>query len=163
MNTFEKLITDHSQSLFNYAKTLARTEDLAEDLVQETWLKSTPYLMMLEGMTFQKQRSWLFSVLKNRFLDIRRHQKLEQLKYHQPACRTMVSEPGFLLERHLDHLPPLDKEIVYRRYWLGYNSREIAREMGLPQGTIRWRLKEALDTLRKIIKPILEKEESCLP
>jgi RNA polymerase sigma-70 factor, ECF subfamily len=163
MNTFERLIADHEQSLRNYAKTLTHSEDSAEDIVQDTWLKSIPYLIMLEGMTLQKQRSWLFSVLKNRFLDIRRHRKLEMMQQEKTEPGNVFIRSDFLIERHLDILEPLDREIVYRRYWLGYNSREIAQEMDMPEGTVRWRLKQALDTLRKIIKPIIEKEESWLP
>ncbi|MGC9361664.1 MAG: RNA polymerase sigma factor, partial [Candidatus Syntrophosphaera sp.] len=109
----------------------------------------------------QKQRSWLFTVLKNRWLDICRKRKLEQMVSSQAPRPVVETMPGYRLDQHLEKLPELEREIVYQKYWLGSNSREIASDLNIPEGTVRWRLKLALEKLKKMVEQS-EKEERCL-
>jgi RNA polymerase sigma-70 factor (ECF subfamily) len=40
------------------------------------------------------------------------------------------------------------RDVVFKRYWLGMNSSEIARVMSVPASTVRWRLHTALKLLK---------------
>lgn len=154
-------VAEHERPLFNFAMQLTRSEDEADDLLQDTWLKCLIHQQMLAALTTSKQRSWLFTVLKNRWLDICRRRKLERIVNTQRE--TPAPSPAMPLrsvEANLDLLPPLEKEIVHQRFWLERNSREIADELGIPEGTVRWRLKLALDKLRRYIEQS-DKEERC--
>ncbi len=166
--TWEQLMIDldqfvrlHERALLNFALQLTRDEDDAYDLLQDTWLKCITFQQLLSTLSEQKQRSWLFTVLKNRWLDICRHRKLEQLTASAPEPVASSSLPLQLLEAQLEKLPPLEREIVYQKYWLGCNSRQIAQDKGIPEGTVRWRLKLGLDKLRNLIEQ-RDKEERCL-
>jgi protein-disulfide isomerase len=46
-------------------------------------------------------------------------------------------------------MPPERRDVVLLRYYEGLNSGEIARRLGTPEGTIRWRLKAAISELRQ--------------
>ncbi|MBW6514622.1 MAG: RNA polymerase sigma factor [Candidatus Syntrophosphaera sp.] len=157
----QDLVRLHERALLNFALQLTRSEDDAEDLLQDTWIKCLAFQQLLDGMTEQKQRSWLFTVLKNRWLDICRKRKLERLVASQAAPVTNSPVPLYQLEDKLDKLPALEREIVYQKFWLGSNSREISQELGIPEGTVRWCLSQALGKLRKIMQQS-EKEERCL-
>ncbi len=161
MIDLQDFIREHERALTGFALQLTRSEDDADDLLQDTWIKALTHQSLLENLSVQKQRSWLFTVLKNRWLDICRRRKLEQL--HNAQLPLPVSAPfsSHQLDAHLDKLPALEREIVQQRFWMGNNSREIASELGIPEGTVRWRLKLALDKLRKSITQS-EKEERCL-
>jgi len=161
MLDLDAFVNLHERALFNFALHITRSEDEAEDLVQETWLKCLVHQQTLEPMPEAKQRSWLFTVLKNRWLDICRHRKLERLSVpmREPAMPSALVQ--YQLEAQLEKLPPLERELVYQKYWLGCNSRQIAEDKGIPEGTVRWRLKLGLDKLRTLIEQS-DKEERCL-
>ncbi len=161
MIDLEEFVRTHERALFNFALQVTRDADEAEDLMQETWIKCMVHQQTLEVMTMPKQRSWLFTVLKNRWLDICRHRKLEQVTSMRQEPAYQAATPVYHLEPHLDRLPALEKEIVRQRFWQGLNSREISEELGIPEGTVRWRLKSAMDKLRLYIEQS-EKEEQCL-
>ena len=48
---------------------LSRDADVADDLVQKTFIRALPHLHMLDGLSPHKRRSWFFRVLKNIFID----------------------------------------------------------------------------------------------
>ena len=154
-------VNEHERALYNFAMQLTRSEDEARDLLQDTWLKCLLHQQLLITLPVPKQRSWLFTVLKNRWLDICRHRKLERLSVpmREPAMPSALVQ--YQLEAQLEKLPSLERELVYQKYWLGCNSRQIAEDKGIPEGTVRWRLKLGLDKLRTLIEQS-DKEERCL-
>ncbi len=160
MIDLEEFVSTHERPLHNFALQLTKSEDEADDLVQDTWLKCMVQQQLLVSLTVPKQRSWLFTVLKNRWLDICRHRKLERtLELSNEPIAPAVT-PVYRLDEHLDKLPALEKEIVRLRFWSEFNSRQIAEELGIPEGTVRWRLKSAMDKLRRYMEKS-DKEERC--
>ena len=79
MIDLQEFIDEHERALHNFAMQLTRSQDDSDDLLQDTWLKSLAHQGMLENLSIPKQRSWLFTVLKNRWLDLCRHRKLDSL------------------------------------------------------------------------------------
>lgn len=150
----------HERALHSFALSLTKSEDESADLLQDTWIKCMGFGTMLENMTEQKQRSWLFTVLKNRWLDILRRRKLERLLRAQINPLPAVKTSAFQFEPLLHKLPEEERKIVVKRYWQGLNSRQIALELDLPEGTVRWKLKLALDKLKKMVMQS-NKEEQC--
>lgn len=51
----------------------------------------------------------------------------------------------------LGRLDPEDRAVVVLRHLLDYNSREIARMLGVPPGTVRTRLRRSLESLRPLL------------
>ncbi|HOZ00866.1 MAG TPA: RNA polymerase sigma factor [Candidatus Syntrophosphaera sp.] len=152
MLDLDAFVNLHERALFNFALHITRSEDEAEDLVQETWLKCLVHQQTLEPMPEAKQRSWLFTVLKNRWLDICRHRKLEAMVSSQSEQGYTPPASVYQLDAHLDKLPDLEREILRQKFWLDRNSREIAEDLGIPEGTVRWRLKCAMDKMRTYIE-----------
>jgi len=146
-------VNEHERALYNFAMQLTRSEDEARDLLQDTWLKCLLHQQLLITLPVPKQRSWLFTVLKNRWLDICRRRKLERLTQSTAEYTAHAMQiPLFGMDAHLEKLPAIEKEIVRQRFWLERNSREIAETLGIPEGTVRWRLKRAMDKLRRYIE-----------
>jgi RNA polymerase sigma-70 factor (ECF subfamily) len=160
MIDLQDLVREHEQAMFNFAMQLTRSEDDSYDLLQDTWIKCMVHQQMLIGMTVPKQRSWLFTVLKNRWVDICRKRKLEQNLQSQVERPVTNPAPVLDISRHLDKLPELEQQIVRLRFWEQLNSREISEKLDIPEGTVRWRLKQALDQLRRYIEKS-DKEERC--
>ncbi len=161
MNILEELVLKHGKALHNFGYSLTNSEEETEDLMQDTWIKCINYQTLLMTMAEAKQRSWLFSVLKNRFLDIRRKQKLQRNILSQAISGCYSSTDNQNWEQYLSLLEPLEKNIVLHRYWLGLNSRQISEKLQIPEGTVRWRLKAALQKIKTNISQSM-KEEECL-
>src|ERR1700731_2808373 len=67
--SFEELAMPLLDSLYNFARWIARDSDDAEDLVQETYLKALrSFASFQPGTNF---RAWIFQILRNTFLSSR--------------------------------------------------------------------------------------------
>jgi RNA polymerase sigma-70 factor (TIGR02943 family) len=60
-------ITDYSDELYGYAMSKTSKPDLAEDLVQETFLAALKSLGNFKGLS--SERTWLFTILKFKIAD----------------------------------------------------------------------------------------------
>ena len=128
-----------------------------EDVVQDTWvaaLRSPP-------RTDSSVQPWLATVMRNIARNRWRARRVRQRAAAElvPATeQTAAPSPQDLLERAqlqriLSELV-LELEEPYRstvllRYYEGLDSADIATRLGLPAGTVRWRLKEGIDRLRR--------------
>ena len=144
----------HAGWLGQLARQLARG-DVAEDMMQETWvaaLRRPPD----EG---RPPRPWLARVLFN---FVRQHGRGETRRSRREdearAAATTTTEATDDVYQRLEQqralagrVMALDEEerrVVLLRFYDGRTSAEIARMLGVPAGTVRWRLKTALDRLR---------------
>lgn len=75
---FEELALPHINSLYNFALKLTGNTGDAEDLVQETYLRAYKFFHKYKKDTYIK--AWLFSILKNTFINIYRKKKKEPEK-----------------------------------------------------------------------------------
>lgn len=162
MIDLESIVELHYRALRNFALHLSKSDDESDDLLQDTWLKCLPNLALLDTMSEQKQRSWLFTVLKNRWLDICRKRKLERMVCAQPLPATQTALSAYKVEAGMERLPALEQNILRMKYWEGSNSRQIAAELGIPEGTVRWRHKLAMDKLKDYISRSNKEEQWLL-
>ncbi len=149
MESIEDMVSNHESALRSFAMNLTNSEALTEDLMQDTWLKSLSYSFLLLTMPKTKQRSWLFSVLKNRFYDICRRNKRERIKleekefYSPQEIREIIN-----WEPYLSFLKDKEREIITLRFWKGLNSKEIGNQLDMSDNTVRWHMSNGLKTLR---------------
>ena len=148
----EDLYDRYSKKLTSFGRSLCKDGDCAEELVQETFSRALQNVELLAILPEYKRRSWLFTVLKNWFADLKNRGKREV-----PIDEDMEITEGFDVDLFIDSgiflasLPENMRDIVFKRYWLGMNSSEIARELSLPAGTIRYNLHLAMNRARKTI------------
>ena len=149
--TIADLYDEYEPLLHAYALKLGRDPHLADDLVQETLIRSMGHLQLLDQLDSHQRRAWLYQTLKNLYLDRRSARQREQalvarLSLETETARTPDdSELGFDL---FDLVPENDRELLEKRYRLGFTSREIAAELGVPAATVRSRLHLAISRLR---------------
>ena len=105
-------------------------------------------------------RPWLATVLRHllRRQDRERRRREAREREVTALTPTAVAPPSEGLERlELQHLlaglvleleEPFRSTVV-QRYLEGQTGAQIAREAGVPEGTVRWRLNEALKRLRR--------------
>ena len=75
---FEHLMGRHVDALFRYALRLSGSPVLADDLTQETWLTVWEKTHRYKPKK-AKLRTWLYSVLHNKFIDTIRKNRFDEL------------------------------------------------------------------------------------
>jgi RNA polymerase sigma factor (sigma-70 family) len=146
----------HADWLSALATRLVRDGD-ADDVLQETWMAAlSSHPPLEEGSA----RAWLSTVARNfarrRWRVTAARQRREQVVVEAPSEAPASSPEELLLraqqQRTLaDLVLALDEPFrgtIVMRYYEGKSAADIARALAIPAGTVRWRLKEAVDRLR---------------
>ena len=151
---WEELYEDHYKELIAYGTRMGGSKELAEDLVQETFVKALMNTEIVADLSPSKQRAWLYRTFKNLFFDRYRRAILEN-EYEQ-SCQPAYLEDRGILEIEnailLRSINPQDRAIFQFRYFDGYSAKEISQMMNLPPWTIRSKLSRC----RKYLKHILD-------
>lgn len=133
--------------------------EMAEECVQEVmatlWNKAA-----LFDPTKASVSTWIFTIARNRRIDIIRKQRRpepEDLPWG-PEAETDQAEALILQEeteklgKALADLPEAQRVLIERAYFGDFSHSEIAAQTGLPLGTIKSRIRLALDRLRHTMK-----------
>ncbi|MBE0413679.1 sigma-70 family RNA polymerase sigma factor [Yoonia sp.] len=133
--------------------------DLAEECTQEVmatlWNKAH-----LFDPTKASVSTWIFTIARNRKIDLLRKQKRpepEDLPWGPEAEPDQADALGLQQETEklgqaLATLPAEQRKLIERAYFGELSHSEIAAETGLPLGTIKSRIRLALDRLRHAMK-----------
>ena len=144
--------------LYGYLINSLREPTLAEDILQETWLKAISALpkFRARGIRFS---AWLFAIARN---ECRQHWRRagreivgEIREENHPAAlvfpESALKEKIFT-EELLKSLPEEDQEMLRLRYVAGLSFKEIAGVLEIAIITARVRAHRALGRARKILK-----------
>ena len=152
---WEELYEDHYKELVAYGTRMSGSKELAEDLVQETFVKALMNTETVADLSSGKRRAWLFRTFKNLFFDRCRRAVLES-EYAQNWRPEYIDDQGMQEVENamlLQSVDPQDRAIFELRYFDGYSAVEISQMMNLPPGTIRSKLSRC----RKFLKQNLER------
>lgn len=143
----------HAAPLWRYVVHLTGQPSGADDVVQETLLRAwrTPRLLDQDPTA---ARAWLFTVAKNLVIDEarsarRRHESAVDSPPERPESdRTDGLFDALLVAEALAALSEDHRAVVHRAYFGGLNTAELSAELGIAEGTVKWRLHYGLRALR---------------
>jgi RNA polymerase sigma-70 factor (ECF subfamily) len=148
-----ELHDQHAQALWRYVVHLTGDRAMADDVVQETLLRAWRRPAILD-QTQTSARAWLFTVARNLVIDDRRSAHAT----HEIGTDTLPekatgNEADAVLESWLvtDALSELSLEhraVIVHAYYGGRSIAEIARELDIPEGTVKSRIHYGLRALR---------------
>lgn len=155
---FSRLYQAHRAAVHAYF--LGRTADraTAADLTQEVFLRVWQRLAEVAGKSPDGQRAWIFTVARNLSIDSHRKDRtraeteaaLGRLPAPaRPAVSTEViaAERVAVLDAAIGRLPEQQRTTLALAAAGGLTSAEIAGVLGVPAGTVRYRLSLARRTL----------------
>lgn len=150
----ERLMEQYGSGLLRMSALYLKDAHLAQDAVQETFLKAYRHLHDYRGDSSEK--TWLTSICINVCRDMLRtawfrHQSridLDSLP-EQPADFTF---PDSTVLSEVMRLPAKYREVILTRYYEGLKLKETARALQLSEGKVRSRLNKANDILRERLK-----------
>ncbi|TXI03848.1 MAG: sigma-70 family RNA polymerase sigma factor [Rhizobium sp.] len=159
--TMHELIEEHSALLYRYAYRLTGDAYDAEDLVQQTFLLAHQHRDQLRDA--QAARGWLISIVRNVFLKSIRHRgrgrSLEEID--EPSMlEASLDEPIHLevLQQALLELSEEFRSPLVLYYFEEFSYQEIAKQMGVPIGTVMSRLSRAKAYLKKRLTESADRE-----
>lgn len=130
-------------------------EDCAQDVMVTVWRKAHLY-----DPTRASVATWIFTIARNRRIDLLRRDRRpepEDLPWgpvEEPDQVDVVAlqQESEKLGQALKNLPNAQRVLIEKAYFGDMSQSEIASETGLPLGTIKSRIRLALDRLRHAMK-----------
>lgn len=154
--TIEELVEQFHLPVYRFAFRLTGQTADAEDLTQQAFLTAQKSLHQLRDRA--SARSWLFTILRNRFLKER--QRWEPLsaadvKLDLDIVPELPSTVDHIdherLQQAIDSLPTDYRLVLVLFYFEEFRYREIAERLELPIGTVMSRLARAKRHLRRAL------------
>ena len=154
MRALEALYRRMRVRVFAVALAVAGDRGIAEDVMQDTFVRV--YSAASGYRPGSRARAWVLTIARHLALDAMRRrarEKVSGVAGHGAAAA--VGEPdGIRLDvvNALLQLGEVDRQIVVMHDMAGLTHAEIAAELGLPAGTVRWRYRAALARLRPLVQ-----------
>lgn len=158
-NAFAELFSYFAPRVKSFLMKSGASPDMAEECAQDVmatlWRKAH-----LFDPTKSSASTWIFTIARNRRIDMLRKQRRpepEDLPWGpqaEPEQADVVSlqQETEKLGRALAELPEKQRELIKSAYFGDLSHREIAEQTGLPLGTIKSRIRLALERLRHEFK-----------
>ncbi|MBS0192070.1 MAG: sigma-70 family RNA polymerase sigma factor [Phycisphaerales bacterium] len=147
---FLALYKRHRNFVFSVARRYTRDESEALDVLQDTFaylVKKLPELRLTAKLS-----TFLYPAVRNIALTIRRKQRTVALPAtHDPAevPRPETHIGPRPIEKVVADLPEGQREVLILRFVNDLALREIASVLGIPVGTVKSRMHQAIATLRQ--------------
>ncbi|HET9626322.1 MAG TPA: RNA polymerase sigma factor [Kofleriaceae bacterium] len=168
VRAFEVLLTRHRRPVYNYILRFIGDKETAEDLLQEAFMR------VIRGAEAYKRQAkfttWLYTIARNLCVDQtrrRKHRKhasldapmdasddagtlLDVLPSNEMASdrKTVNKQLYATMQRAIDTLGEEQREVFLMREFLDMPFKEIAEVVGVPENTVKSRMRYALEKLR---------------
>ena len=139
-----------------FRSTPADGENLLQDIWSVVWSKSAQF-----DPTRAAARTWIFALARNALIESKRAQVREQRVYALVASAHATATPvddhpatqadGEKTWALLHDLPAEQAQVLLMAYVEGKSHREIARELALPVGTVKSRLRLGCTRVRALL------------
>jgi RNA polymerase sigma-70 factor (ECF subfamily) len=168
-SAFTLLVRRHQTGLYNFALRQLRMQSLAEDVVQEAFVR-----VVQNAADFKHEArfsTWVYTITRNLCIDhlrkraLRKHPSLDQPKPSEegdgPTLGEQTADSRANVERHVtggeikekilaavDTLPDDQREVFLLREVSNLPFKEIAEITGVPENTVKSRMRYALERLQ---------------
>lgn len=156
--SFVQLFEHFAPRIKSYLMKGGTPEDLADELAQETmlavWNKAEAFNPAQAGAS-----TWIFTIARNKRIDAFRRNRSagldtlltgdEKDETDSPADALTKAQETTIMESALEKLPPEQASLLYKSFFENKSHGEIAEELELPLGTVKSRIRLALEKLRQ--------------
>ena len=165
-DALDLLYTRYVTPVYSMALHMLKQPPLAEEVTQDVFLN-----IWLKAASFNAERgqpkSWIMSVAHHRVVDVIRsrrrtatmtdpegYETLERIPSGSPSVESQVQQS---LDRErimgaLATLPDNQRQVIFMAYFEGYSQSEMAEFLSEPLGTIKTRVRLAMQKLRAALQ-----------
>ncbi|HMQ05798.1 MAG TPA: sigma-70 family RNA polymerase sigma factor [Saprospiraceae bacterium] len=148
------LYDNYAAALFGVILKIVQSNELAEQVLQDTFIK-----VWKNSDKFDKSRgrlfTWMVNIARNTAIDATRSTHYKYFKKTNDLdtlvslqSRNAISPEQVGLRQLVDHLEDKYRTLIEKIYFEGYTQREIEKELDIPIGTVKTRLRHAIKELR---------------
>lgn len=158
-DAFRRLFEHHAPRIKAFLIRSGMSPGAAEDCMQDAMVT-----LWRKAHLFDPARAtataWLFAVARNRRIDLVRRARRpepEELPWGmdavpEPDAAVALQQDARRLAQAVAQLPPAQRALVERAFYGDLSHSEIAAETGLPLGTIKSRIRLAIERLRRAME-----------
>jgi len=170
---FDEVYTAFNVRLFTFLLRLSRRRDVAEDLLEETWLRLVKHAGRLRIDT--RLGPWLFTVARNLHVSFNRSRLLEDSaatslialwpfapRRSSPFEAAAANELYARIERALAALPPASREVLVLVGVAGLDHADAADVCGVTPEALRQRLHRAREALSLALERNVARDAATL-
>ena len=163
-----EIIDRYKKRVFDYIRNMVKSEALADDIFQETFIKIVKSLNENRYVESGKLLSWMLRIAHNQVIDYFRKTKSEAKVSYDNGEVNILNNKNLVesnVEEHIiekqqhqtirrlvERLSDEQKEVVILRHYHGLSFKEIAEQTGVSINTSLGRMRYALINLRKMIE-----------
>lgn len=157
---FAYLYDRYSAALQGVLMQTLHSRDLSEDILQDTFIKIWKHISSYDtrkGSLF----TWMMNIARHtaidkvRSLDYRHHLKVAavdtHLYYIDTQRHTTAQIDVIGLNTYIAQLKAEHRQVIDYLYFQGYTHTELAEELDIPLGTVKTRIKAAVQHLRRML------------
>jgi len=162
LGALDALYARFGRPAFAVAYNVLCNAEAAEDVVQEVFLT---VWRRAESYTSGRgsARTWLLSITRHRAIDVARARAVRPqgtpiddviglaAPDEDPSAEAMRNIEASHVRAALDCLPGPQREVVELAFFSGFSYPEIAERVGIPLGTVKSRMRLALERLRGVL------------
>ncbi|WP_460219512.1 RNA polymerase sigma factor [Psychroserpens sp. MEBiC05023] len=155
--TFETIYNTYAKDLRRFIFYKTQDIDQAEDILQETFIKLWDNC---GKVSFEKVKSYLYTVASNTFLNMVKHNKVVQKHQQNSGSHQTNESPEFImlekefmekLERTINGLPEKQKEVFLLNRIEKKKYKDIAATLDISVKAVEKRMHQALLVIREEI------------
>jgi len=151
-------VKELSNHLYNFAFKFLRSEEDAQDIVQDVFEKLWINRRKIDSL---KVKSWMFTTAHHTMINFlnrsRRSVNMENNKLPEIVKQEVnIFESNELVQRAVSILPPVQRSIILLRDLEGYSYQEISVVMNLTDSQVKVYLFRARKKIKKQLKGLVE-------
>ncbi len=159
-SAYAYLYENYSGALRSIIFNIVNDDELANDVLQEVFIKIWRQIDSYDS-TKGRLFTWMLNISRNASIDTVRSKSFQNSRQNRELTEDVYRSGGSSetntdlmgLRKMVHTLKDEYKVLVELAYFQGYTQDEISKSLGIPLGTVKTRLRNALIQLRNIIKP----------
>ncbi len=159
-SAYAYLYENYSGALRSIIFNIVNDDELANDVLQEVFIKIWRQIDSYDS-TKGRLFTWMLNISRNASIDTVRSKSFQNSRQNRELTEDVYRSGGSSetntdlmgLRKMVHTLKDEYKVLVELAYFQGYTQDEISKSLGIPLGTVKTRLRNALIQLRDIIKP----------
>jgi len=163
-----ELVDTHMAEAYDYLWMLTQNRDRAADLTQDTMIQVWKNLDRFRADA--RLSTWIKKIALNEYRQFLRQSKRRDAEVSCEAIEAAddvdIAEFVADLDRRrfvrdaVANLPPIYREVVVMHCYGGAQLKQVAKALGIPIGTVKWRMSRAIEILKARIAAVSTVEEA---
>lgn len=161
-SAFSYLYDNYSGALFGIISKMITDKELAEDVLQEAFVKIWNNFSSYDpskGRLF----TWMLNITRNLTIDTvrsksyKKQSKIQTTEISVTYASNNINEndkfDSLGIRKQVTLLKEDQQQIIDLAYFDGFTQEEISKKLGIPLGTVKTRMRTAISILKKLLQP----------